>query len=69
MRFRSPTSRSLLSIQKLLAHVRQALAALGEACTAVGLADVAIAPDVHASIDAVLATPRGEVVLSSAEGG
>lgn len=50
-----------------LRHPRAA--ALGEACTAVGLADVAIAPDVHASIDAVLATPRGEVVLSSAEGG
>ena len=46
-----------------LRHPRAA--ALGEACTAVGLADVAIAPDVHASIDAVLATPRACITSST----
>ena len=56
-----------LALQSLtLRHPRAA--ALGEACTAIGLTDVPVVPDAQPAIEAVLSTPRGAVVLSSAAG-
>lgn len=40
--------------------------ALGQACAAVGLADIDVQAAPQAAIEAVLATPRGRVTLSSA---
>lgn len=46
-----------------LGHPRAS--ALGEACAAIGFSDVGVRSSPQPVIDAVLSTPRGEVVLSS----
>ena len=56
-----------LALQSLaLRHPRAA--ALGKACTALGLADIAIQAGASPAIEAVLSTPCGLVTLSSAQG-
>ena len=55
-----------LALRSLTLHHPRA-AALREACAAVGLEDVTVVPSAHPAIEAALSTPRGEVLVSSAE--